>query len=383
MKNYYLIFSTILLIAGISCSNNLFKQYDSIKINKQTWEGYKYCFIKNGRVIRPKHNDTVSEGQAYAMLRAVWLNDKKTFNDCYIWTENNLSRIKKTNDNLLAWHWKNGRVTDWMPASDADIDYALSLFLAYAKWGNSNLSDLDDYKTKALKIVSDILRLETFSVNNQLILSPWIIDLDKLQDNFPVNPSYFSPAHFRIFYSFTKDEKWLKLIESSYDILNKLKNNFADNKGIGLIPDWCMINKKGKIIPYEGKSNDFGWEALRIMFRVSLDYEWFKNVNAKKFLMTSFVPFIESEWNKNKSIYCEYDYSGKSLNPYENAAFYSCYYLALNTSESKISKLILDKNRSFLKKYNKYFIYHNEKEYYVNSLAWLAEGIISGIIKKF
>ena len=91
-------------------------------IVENTWSGYKHFFLDaDGRVKRPKEGDTVSEGQAYAMLRAVWMDDKKTFDGCYRWTEENLSRKNKTGDNLLAWHWKDGKVSDWMPASDADV----------------------------------------------------------------------------------------------------------------------------------------------------------------------------------------------------------------------------------------------------------------------
>lgn len=58
------------------------------------WAGYKMKFIlTNGRVVRPEDgNDTVSEGQAYGMLFAVYMNDKKTFDKCFQWAEQNLSR---------------------------------------------------------------------------------------------------------------------------------------------------------------------------------------------------------------------------------------------------------------------------------------------------
>src|SRR5436190_19861991 len=51
------------------------------------WAGFKMNFIlANGRVVRPENNnDTVSEGQAYAMLLAVHLNDQATFNKCFLW----------------------------------------------------------------------------------------------------------------------------------------------------------------------------------------------------------------------------------------------------------------------------------------------------------
>src|ERR1700674_5745842 len=44
------------------------------------WSGYKDCFIQpDGRVIDFQRDQvTTSEGQSYAMLRAVWMNDRTT-----------------------------------------------------------------------------------------------------------------------------------------------------------------------------------------------------------------------------------------------------------------------------------------------------------------
>ena len=74
---------------------------------------------------------TISEAQAYALLRAVWAGDEATFARVHAWTVSNLSRP----DHLLSWHW--GRrpdgawgVLDANTASDGDLDYALALILA-------------------------------------------------------------------------------------------------------------------------------------------------------------------------------------------------------------------------------------------------------------
>ena len=94
------------------------------------WSNYKDAFVTaGGRVRRPRDNDdTVSEGQAYAMLAAVLLDDRETFDKLYEWTDAHLSRRKRLGgDHLLAWHWQGGKVADWMPASDADCDFALAL----------------------------------------------------------------------------------------------------------------------------------------------------------------------------------------------------------------------------------------------------------------
>src|SRR5690242_4146357 len=101
-----------------------------------SWRGYKNYFIQeDGEVRRPREGDAISEGQANALLRAVVMGDRKTFDRILKWTEEHLSR-KALGDHLLSWHYKNGSVQDKMPATDADIDYALALLLASEKWKN-------------------------------------------------------------------------------------------------------------------------------------------------------------------------------------------------------------------------------------------------------
>lgn len=352
------------------------------QIVDNTWTGFKYYFIdEHGKVKRIKNEDAVSEGQAYAMLRAVWMNDKETFDKCYVWTENNMSRAQTKADNLLAWHWKDGKITDWMSASDADIDYALSLIFADTCWKDLAPAEVEDYGIKARKMLKDILKLETYSTSTgRLYLSPWILDNAAQLEHLPVNPSYYSPAHFRIFYEYTKDLRWLALIDTTYYMLNSLSHNFGDHQGVGLIPDWCSVNNNDEFSSFEGKNSNFGYESIRVPFRVGLDFVWFQNEQAEKFV-ADFSGFLEHQFEAESVVFCEYDYTGRVLKRYESPAFYACYYYSLQASGSKYSKAALKKCRDTVRRTDNGWVYQNEQEYYVNSLAWLADGLQAGVIR--
>jgi endoglucanase len=390
----------------------------SKEIAEFTWLGYKSCFIaSDGRVMRPREGDSVSEGQAYAMLRAVWMRDKDTFDRCYRWAEDNLSRRLKTGDSLLAWHWKDGTIADWMPASDADVDYALSLIFADSLWRGQAPKGTEDYGVKARKVLGDILRLETYLTGKgRVYLSPWII-ADKTAERFPVNPSYYSPAHFRVFYRFTEDRRWLELVDTTYYLLGQLSGSLNGQAGKGLVPDWCSVDRGDLFYPLEGKNDGFGWEAVRIPLRVAMDYRWFNSPEAKRFFDGSAEPnpafsgqdkergspsilsrlrpkgrssrrvdsglsiFIENEWKQNKTVYCEYTYNGVCHNKYENPLFYAAYYCALSATSSPYARDMLEKMRSYIIKDRDGWLYQGPDEYYVNSLAWFADGFISGTIE--
>ena len=387
MKNLFKLLAAFLLIAVIFRATQLFHStptnISAAEIAEKTWAGFKYYFIEpDGRVNRPNdNNDTVSEGQAYAMLRAVWMNDRETFDKCYKWTENNLSRFETKGDNLLAWHWKDGQVIDWMPASDADIDYALALIFADARWKNHIPFKTMNYSLKAKQILSNILNLETYSTSSgRLYLAPWIITGAADANSFPVNPSYYSPAHFRIFYEYTKDTRWLKLADTTYYVLNCLTQEFVGHKGIGLVPDWCSVNSSDRFGLLNGKDNRFGYESIRVPFRIGLDFLWFKNEQAKTFLIR-FSDFLDNQFSANGAVFCEYDYSGRALKKYEDPAFYSCYYYSLAATNSKYTKTALQKNLWRLKKNNDHWYYQNSQDYYSNCLAWYADGARAGVIK--
>ncbi|MCP4432681.1 MAG: hypothetical protein GY806_17040, partial [Gammaproteobacteria bacterium] len=80
------------------------------------WNYYNYTYISGGRVVSLDEGGiTTSEGQSYAMLRAVWSGDRETFDSVWAWTQKNLLRL----DNLFSWKWKN-TILDKNAATDAD-----------------------------------------------------------------------------------------------------------------------------------------------------------------------------------------------------------------------------------------------------------------------
>ena len=352
----------------------------STEVVRRTWSGYKRLFIApDGRVRRPGDDDTVSEGQAYAMLRAAWLGDKATFDLCYRWTEENLSRRRRTGDGLLAWHWRAGAVLDWMPASDADLDYVLSLFFAEALWPGAAPTGLAPYGKRARSSAADILRLLTYRADGgKLFLSPWILSPGS-RAPFPVNPSYYSPAHFRVFRKRTGDPRWRELIDTTYRLLERLARDLR-GKSSGLVPDWCEVGPDGRLSPMAGKSFNFGWNAIRVPLRVGWDLAWFDSARAKTFFRSGIAGFIEREWIARGALLCEYRLDGSGPQRYQNPAFYAAYYYALAATGSSAAPAVLRKTRSFLIRDGESWHY-GRSQYYANSLAWLADGLAAGVVR--
>ena len=68
---------------------------------------------------------------------------------------------------------------------------------------------------------------------------------------------------------------WNHLHQSTYNLLGRLIQGLEGQTGVGLFPDWCRVDAAGRLTPAPGKDTRFGWEAVRLPFRLALDGLWF------------------------------------------------------------------------------------------------------------
>jgi endoglucanase len=301
------------------------------------WVRYKARFIlRDGRVQRPEQgNDTVSEGQAYAMIYAALQDDRETFDLVWKWTQKNLSRRDKEKDRLFAWHWKSGKVADWNSASDATLDMILALLIGHEKWKD------DALKKEALLIAKDLLAKETAVLDSGRVLLPgtW----GKLDDGKVVlNPSYYSPATFRKLHKITGDVKWKKLAERGYSLWEKSGRRLSRSRGVGLPPDWCVMAKGGRIEYAPKRSADYGWDALRIPMRAGIDTLHTKNVRGRGYLRATLLPFFrEDVEGARKHPAAVYAYWGVAADPSESLAMTSMAVFAYQAAATPVPKTLL------------------------------------------
>ncbi len=290
---------------------SIYKVQDKNKIALNgSWKFYKENFIRSyGQVIDLSDDDTTtSEGQSYAMLRAVWQDDKNTFNGVWAWTKDHLQH--RTQDKLFSWSWvKDGegyKLGDSAPATDADQDIALALLFASKKWGDAS------YLSAAKEIIDDIWAEEVIKVRGRYYLMAWA-DAE-LDEGYLINPSYLSPATYKIFSEVDTKHPWAKLVDDSYFLLNKLGAQ-KDNKTF-LPPNWVLLDKKtGEIKSAAGilgEGADFyGFDAFRVMWRVALDAVWFQEPRATKYL-GKVEPFFVEQWEKDRKFVALYDLNGNN-----------------------------------------------------------------------
>jgi endoglucanase len=292
----------------------------------ELWNDYKANNIEpssHRTLDKSQNNITTSEGESYTMLRAVWMDDKTTFDQSWQFTQDNLQR---KSDHLLSWKFGQqpngsyGILTNAggeNTASDGDVDTALSLLMAYSRWNQTN------YLYWAKQMISSIWAQEVVMVNGKPVLTADNLEQNSLT-NVVVNPSYFSPYSFKIFAKVDPKDDWTGLTNNSYTLLSAFsKANLDKKSSTGLPPDWIAMDRTtGQFVPTTASNLDtnYGYDALRIPFRLALDYQWFKDPRDKAVLNQ--FGFLNQQWQKNQSIKAMYAHDGAVVGNYESPAMY-------------------------------------------------------------
>lgn len=208
----------------------------------------------DGRVVRrDQGGDTVSEGQAYAMLLAVARDDQGTFDKVWNWTRGNLRR----SDGLLSWKY-NGRIVDANSAADADLDAAHALVVAGTTF------DRPDLRADGVALGKAILDHETAGtpLGRMLLGGSWATEAP-----YSVNPSYLSPVAIESIGEASGDPRWGELAGGYQALLDRM------SKLAGLPPDWVQVTTEAGVVPMPPPDNGpvvFGLDAARVPIRAAI-----------------------------------------------------------------------------------------------------------------
>lgn len=336
----------------------------------ESWQVYRQQFIQqDGRVIDFEAGDrTVSEGQAYAMLRAVLIDDRDTFDRTLNWAESNLRRSDgdKMIDQLWAWKWGKLASGEWGLidinfATDADIDAAFALVLAAEQWQDDRYLELARLK------LADIWKYSTVDADGDRYLLPGPKAAFQTAETIYLNPSYLAPYAFRVFAEVDPSHDWLKLVDTSYQILE----DSASLSALGLPGDWVALNLttgEFEAVPLESLlKNQYGFDAYRVWWRIAWDAALFDSSQAQQYLLTYLRP-LQDLWLTEQFIPAEFDLAGNPLVSYDTIAQYSMLYSGFRAVNPMIANDIY--YRQIAPEYQS-GIWDNPSAYYSQNLVWL------------
>lgn len=339
------------------------------------WDNYKkvYWESETGRTLDKQQNDiTTSEGQSYTMLRAVWQSDQATFDKSWKWTKEQLQR----DDALFAWKWGKkadgsyGTLTDQggqNTASDADSDIALALLMAASRWQQQS------YLDEARKIIPAIWEEEVITAAGKPYLASNSLEKASKEDAV-MNISYLSPYAYRLFAEVDRTHDWAALVDSSYDLINRSIDAPLDKStSAKLPPDWIILNKtSGEISAPKNQPNlttNYGYDAMRLPWRLALDYQWNNEERAKTTLQK--MSFIRDEWQEDGKIYSTYSHDGQVVKNHEVAEAYATALSKFTVTDPSIADEIYDKKIKTLYDQNAN-AWVGEMTYYGDNWAWFS-----------
>jgi endo-1,4-beta-D-glucanase Y len=350
---------------------------------QNVWTNYKTNYIEStsGRTFdKNSNNVTTSEGESYTMLRAVWMDDKATFDQSLNFSKNNL---KRPSDSLFSWLYgqrsdksygvltsQGGQNT----ASDADADIALALIFASHRWNDAS------YLSLAKTMINDIWKEDVVIVQGKPYMGA---------DNFEhaakgtavLNPSYFSPASYRIFSTIDKTHDWMALVSDSYQVLRDSASSTLDkNQSAGLPPDWVLINTSSGKLTASSAGNlntDYGYDAFRIPWRLALDWQWFHATEAKQTLDT--FSFLSREWNANHLLHSSYSHDGSVTGQIEAPAMYGGSIGYFMVSDDKNAKDVYTNKLLFLYDQDT-SAWKEPLSYYDDNWAWFGIALYNNLL---
>jgi endoglucanase len=407
----------VIFLVGLGCADAAEPSPAQVRqVLSASWQSYRRHFINpEGQVKLPEQGGgTISEAQAYALLRAVWAGDRPTFVRVYGWTQQHLSRAPKYGDHLLSWRW--GRLADgsWgvrdsNTATDADLDYALALILAHRR-GWEAPPGRPGYLEESRQVQAAILDKEVVRLpKRELLLTPG--NWHEPAPPYLVNPSYFSPAAYRLFAQTDTGQwrlaeetaaspqspspvmgkdwgegkaavaAWHELYRASYAFLEEVSNRLEDRRGVGLFPDWYRVDASGASSAAPGKDTDFGWEAVRVPFRLALDALWFHENQATRLIKDKFLPFFQGQWQAHHRLRAVYHYDGTPAVDYESPVLYAGVLAgALAAGDQNFAREMVQKILSFYREDGNRAFFETSDHYYANNWAWLGLALYAGLI---
>jgi len=211
---------------------------------------------------------TVSEGQAYAMLYSAFFDEQALFDDLWTYSKGWASKGKV---GLMEWCIDKDNLPCGIDAggaaTDADEDAALALVFACKKvQAGAWKSGAHDYCADARTALSNIRQDEVSPSGYLLSGNNWGAPI--------LNPSYYSPGHYRVFDAFEGGKRWETVACHAYKSIDDVQANHGQCSK--LVYNWTD-STGAPTLPFAGNTDydQFGWDAARVVWRVALDKIWY------------------------------------------------------------------------------------------------------------
>jgi len=262
-----------------STYRNLFVDYgyDEAEVTKRMKEIWQTIFFGSdedkfyfevgddmGFVTDTGNNDVRSEGQSYAMMAAVQMDNKDVFDRVWKWSKTYMWLPEGKNAGYFAWSvGLDGVKNAWGPAPDGELFFAMALFFAANRWGDGE--GIFNYTKEAQDILHAMVHNEEpmYNPENKLI---------KFVPNLEISDPSYHCAHFHELFALWANEAdrpfWKEAAVASRDYLA-----IACHPVTGLNPEYG--NYDGTPAKIRAHHHLFYSDSYRVAINIGLDHVWY------------------------------------------------------------------------------------------------------------
>jgi len=258
---------------------NLFAEYgfDDVEIQNRMKDIYNTIFYGEegekfyydsgddmGFVTDTGNNDVRSEGQSYAMMAAVQMNDKELFDRIWKWTKTYMWMDYGIHAGYFAWSvGLDGVKNSHGPAPDGEEFMAMALFFASNRWGDGE--GIFNYSQEARDILSACLHNPHPMWNPDNKLIKFVPELEFS------DPSYHCPHFYELFALWANEEDrafWKEAALASREYLK-----IACHPVTGLNAEYA--NYDGTPNTTRNGFHMFFSDSYRVAINIGLDNVWY------------------------------------------------------------------------------------------------------------
>jgi len=332
------------------------------------WSLYRYTHVQDGRVVATDEGGiTTSEGQAYALLRAVWANDRRAFDDVWGWTKEHL-QVRE--DRLLAWKWKD-RVLDRNAATDADQDAALALILASRRFGEPRFLD------EARGLLRDMWEKEVVVAGGRPF--PTGGNWAPAEAHPTVHVAYLAPYAYEVFAGVDPARPWKDLVRSSYDLLRFL----YVERGLALPPEVVYLDPRtGAILlerPGGSGPSPSGYDAVPVFWRVALDARWFGR-RGEADLRARMLRFPREAWRAEGRLRDRATTAGRALSPLDGLPLLASVQALAQVEDPALAAEL---RAARLDALFERALSGEETPYYLHNWLWFGRALELGVVRRY
>ena len=291
--------------------------------------GRYYIYVGKGADATEEVNPNtlnVSEGHGYGMLIFAYMagfdpSAKTYFDGMLLYWRDHQAR---SGPGLMAWNQtrvgcKNATkkpdgtaMDDSTAATDGDLDIAYALLLADKQWGSLGKYN---YRAEAIKVINAIMAREINPVTFHTALGDWV-DPTNFKYFYGARSSDFTLSHMRAFQVASNDPRWINVINSTYNIVERIQRLYSP--ATGLLPDFIYTTNTGAkpvVGVYLESDHDGSYfnNACRTPWRIAMDYIFYGQ--AKSFTATNkFNAWIKRKTSGNPALIVDgYKLNGTAL----------------------------------------------------------------------